>query len=278
MTELPPHFGVQTPCCPYCNTRITIHQTYMPGHCGAHDCRHKHAVAAGQKRDAVEHQEDRKRRDVATERAESARATIAAALDVDPDAVLIAILPYQNAPVVPLPDPVRADFVAHLEKTVAAAWNSVRSSADIARPALQPLRDPEPVEVAGCTACQGSCCRDGRLTHAFLSQTCMEDIVAAHPDLGVAELVAYYASAIPAESVKNACVYQTAKGCVLPRDWRSETCNLFRCGPLRQLSQMAPPGADLPVAIVAAQGVTVNILAHRDSRGTVPLPQAPPSD
>ena len=268
---MPNHYGVQAPVCPFCKTRITIHQTFNPGHCGTPECRHKHAATAAKLRHEAKKKLDRERRETALRHGELARPAIAAAFEADPDAVLIAVVPYQNNPIVPLPKAARDSFLAHLETTVAAAHNAVMQS-----PSGKPIEPsqvqmPLAVEEAGCMACQGSCCREGRDTDAFLSQGCLEDIVRANPMLSADDVMAVYAGAIPEKSVENACIYQTEQGCNLPRNWRSETCNTFKCGPLRQLSDIAAEKAESPIGIIALQRGKLNIMAHCENRETVPI-------
>lgn len=278
MTEMPNHYGVQAPVCPFCKTRITIHQTFNPGHCGTPDCRHRHAAAAAKLRNEAKIKLDRKRRDAALRQGEEARPAIAAALEADPDAILMAIVPYQNNPIVPLPTAARDAFLAHLEMTVAAAHRTATQS--MSQEPIEPpqVRTPRAVEEAGCMACQGSCCREGRDTHAFLSQSCLEDIVRANPVLSADDVMAVYVGAIPEMSVENACIYQTGQGCNLPRNWRSETCNAFKCAPLRQLSELVASKTDCPIGIIAYEKGEQNIMAHRDTRGTMPIPANPSSD
>lgn len=274
MTEIPAHYGVTAPTCPYCNVRITVHQTFNPGHCGAANCVHKHAVKSAILQDAARKRQDQSYHDAAVRHVAPALAAVANALESDVDAVRVAAVPYQNNPVVPLPRQARDAFLAHLETTLTAAFQTVMQLPFIGPIQPAPFRSPSAIEEAGCTACQGYCCQQGRSRNAFLSQQDLETVVRANPTLGVAELLATYIAAMPARSVENACVFQSDQGCTLPRDWRSETCNTFICRQLFQLSQLAPPGADAPIAIVAVEKETANILAYRDSRGAVPIAHA----
>ena len=46
-----------------------------------------------------------------------------------------------------------------------------------------------------------------------------------------------YLSYLPAASTRDACVYQTARGCSLPREMRQDICNAYYCDALRWLKQ-----------------------------------------
>ena len=44
MSQDVPHSGLKVPRCSFCGVRITIHQQFQPGHCGAPECIATHAV------------------------------------------------------------------------------------------------------------------------------------------------------------------------------------------------------------------------------------------
>ena len=83
-----------------------------------------------------------------------------------------------------------------------------------------------------CTCCRGACCSGGG-DHAYLRVETMVAHRRAEPDLEPADLIARYLDRIPTRTIPGGCVNQTTTGCSLPRAWRSETCNSFYCGPLR---------------------------------------------
>lgn len=268
MTQLPNHYGVTPPKCPCCKTRITVHQKINPGHCGAMNCALKFAHDTAIQREAKERKVIKKTRKIAEFIVKKSIQNIARTLGVTPGAVKTGIVPYQNNPVTALPDDARAAFIAHLETTVATAYDSARHTSAIGPVAPPPLHIPTPIELAGCTACQGHCCQQGRGRHAFLAQSVFENLFHLHPHLGMEEVIAFYVAALPDQSVKDACVFQSRTGCTLPRDWRSDVCNTYRCRDLIRLSDKFPPGRDKAVAVVAVDGDQTQILAHRSTVGT----------
>lgn len=268
MPEKFPHFGVPVNTCTCCGIPINVHQKINPGHCGSMECNFKHAQVAS-RRHARRRKDERDRWvDAALLREAEAIQRASDLLHAEPDAVLIATLPFQDEPVVPLPQDAREAFAAHIREVVTAAFEDVnQASVD---EAVEPpsLKTPTPVEAAGCTACQGTCCALGRQFRAFLGKSAIENLIRTKSDLSMPEVIDRYVAAIPDESVEDACVYQSAEGCVLPRDWRSDTCNTYRCGPLVALAERALEDGDRPFVIVGVGESGSKILAHRDSLGT----------
>ncbi len=271
LVELPNHYGVNAPHCPCCNIRITIHQKFNPGHCGAIACALKFANDNATRREKKERKAIKKQRKTAVRNAKRAMPEIAHALGVSPESVKVGAVPYQNKPVVALPAAARALFMAHLTSTIAKAYSNVGHSSFIGPVPPAPLHPPTAIEEVGCTACQGHCCEQGRGRHAFLSQSVFENLFHINPDLSVDDVTAVYVAALPDRSVKKACVFQSNTGCTLPRDWRSDVCNTYRCKDLIRLSDKFPPGRDTPVAVVGVEGKNANILAHRETVGTITI-------
>lgn len=89
------------------------------------------------------------------------------------------------------------------------------------------------VVIATCSACRGACCANGG-DHAFLRTRTLREFMAAHPFLDDEAVVRAYADFLPPRTLQPGCVYQGAQGCTLPRDMRSNICNAYLCGGLRQ--------------------------------------------
>ncbi len=103
-----------------------------------------------------------------------------------------------------------------------------------------------------CGQCRGRCCAHGADWHAFIDISVLRKWLASqagHAGATLADAAQAYVAMLPAEHVENACLYQSATGCVIPRDQRAWICNGFACEPLQQTQRLA--GAD-PLAAVAA--------------------------
>jgi hypothetical protein len=103
------------------------------------------------------------------------------------------------------------------------------------RPPLPPV-DPPPADMAGvllsaCISCRGDCCRTGG-EHAYLTSDSMLAYIDEHPDDTPDAVIDAYMAFIPSRTIERGCVYQGAKGCALPREMRSNTCNRFYCASL----------------------------------------------
>lgn len=100
-----------------------------------------------------------------------------------------------------------------------------------------------------CAQCRGRCCAHGADWHAFIDITLLRQWQAAHQGASLADAAQAYAALLPAEHVEGACLYQSATGCVIPREQRAWICNGFACEPLQQTQQLA--AADPQAAVVA---------------------------
>lgn len=89
-----------------------------------------------------------------------------------------------------------------------------------------------------CGLCGGGCCTLGS-DHAYLSPPILRRFMDAQPQLSIAEVVAAYVERMPAAPRFASCINHTSIGCSLPRAMRSDICNNFACGALKQL-QSAP--------------------------------------
>jgi len=94
-----------------------------------------------------------------------------------------------------------------------------------------------------CTACAGGCCTKGG-DAAYLTADTMHRVRARFPDLSSAELLQRYVAFIPSDNMVDSCIYHTERGCALPRDLRSDTCNDYACEALRALPPLTNENAE----------------------------------
>lgn len=94
-----------------------------------------------------------------------------------------------------------------------------------------------------CTACAGGCCTKGGDV-AYLTADTMRRVRTSFPDLSSEELLQRYSELIPTQSMEGSCIYHTQRGCALPRDLRSDTCNEYACEALRALPNTIGDGAE----------------------------------
>lgn len=114
--------------------------------------------------------------------------------------------------------------------------------------------EPVPLAKAACALCQGHCCRGGG-DEAFLDVTAVARTRASMADHPVRTLLRAYLQHLPAHSVQDSCVYHGASGCELPRTWRADLCNRYRCIGLNEL--LARPAPQRPVLIAAVDDHTL---------------------
>ena len=154
------------------------------------------------------------------------------------------LLPANADPLAPVEATRRELFAAHLADLAAR----VSAEPDCSPVPEAPEDGPAALIAAACTACRGSCCRSGG-DHAYLTEETLARAWRARPDRPLAEVVDAYTRLLPAESVRDSCIYHAATGCALPRALRSDTCNRHLCGKLKQLLTTLP--AERPPPLLA---------------------------
>lgn len=151
------------------------------------------------------------------------------------------VIPAGHTHVAPVATQRIENYRAHLRKTLAAAENFVSAAEIVEDPNLHYMADfhrndgcfhraPALQAVSNqlCTMCRGACCSSGG-DHAYLSPLILRRILDANPDLSSDDIIGRYISSVAAETVDGTCINQTATGCSLPRELRSDTCNAYYC-------------------------------------------------
>lgn len=87
-----------------------------------------------------------------------------------------------------------------------------------------------------CSLCGGGCCASGK-EHAYLSVITIRRYMDKHPEESQQTIQDLYLSRIRSETVEDACINQTATGCALPRELRSDICNEYYCDPLKHFQK-----------------------------------------
>lgn len=128
--------------------------------------------------------------------------------------------------------------VAHLQSIIAEAC--------LASPQMQsPVQADDPVDegdtdsLAGrlCGLCAGGCCTNGDDTAYLTAGTIRRVLRRDAGETDADSLLARYLGFLPDEAMQGSCIYHTRNGCSLPRDWRSDVCNRYRCDALKTLSE-----------------------------------------
>jgi hypothetical protein len=96
-----------------------------------------------------------------------------------------------------------------------------------------------PVKIASdvCSICKGACCHLGN-EKAFLDTAALRRFIKISGLSDPLEIVYTYYGHLPKSAVADACVYQTDRGCALPRWMRADICNSYRCQGLQQAEKM----------------------------------------
>lgn len=102
-----------------------------------------------------------------------------------------------------------------------------------------------------CSLCKGGCCTSGK-EHAYLSAISIKRYMNLNPDLTPEDILARYFSYISSETIVGACINQTERGCALPTELRSDTCNAHYCNALMAYQQKLVAEED-PGTVLAIQ-------------------------
>ncbi len=162
---------------------------------------------------------------------------------IDPDAVTWSPTPYQPAPQIPVSDEHREELRARLETLVAAA----RAGGGEPEGASEPdeaegrlpgprFRGSGPVFAAACRACGGLCCREGLTRGAFLTVATLRRVRGDEGrGMDAGGLVDLYLAHLGPTHARSSCLFHGERGCRLPRELRSDTCNEWICTELKDL-------------------------------------------
>ena len=125
-----------------------------------------------------------------------------------------------------------------------------------------------------CALCAGRCCHTGGQQFAYLRGASLRRWLSSHPGKTWADAVDGYMSLVPPHHVADSCLHHGERGCTLPREMRSDTCNDFACDPLERVEALAR--LDPAVAVVAGivrdhAMVDAALLSAQESS---PLPEA----
>ena len=104
---------------------------------------------------------------------------------------------------------------------------------------------------AGCTQCQGHCCRGGG-EHAYLDDRTMARVRRDNPDLDAAGVISLYVDSVAEQGFEGSCLFHGRFGCTLAQPLRAELCNTYYCNGLWDFLKLRP----LPetVEVVASKG------------------------
>lgn len=198
--------------CVYCGSLLTRHQAFAGTTCDHWRCREK-----------------RLNSQLVAHRTEAARV-----LGVTrPERFPIAVVPHGLQELVPLAAESRlmlAGFLHGLMDAVAEEADPEPSAA-VQDPGDSPAIAAHLGRV--CAVCRGYCCHHGAAHNAFLDRKTLLRFQAARPDLPMDGVIAVYLDLLPDRHCRDACLYQGAQGCVLPRGMRADICNGYECGGLK---------------------------------------------
>lgn len=239
--DLPPEPGSvppPRPACRWCGLPVDRHRAATTGCCGRPDCERRRVAEIAATVELQQHD-----RQIAL--MERTKATCAPDLDDASDALgvvrerlLVGVVPHQDRPAEPLSAQRRAAFEAHLRKIAAEGFAVPRPEDHWSPDGAERHHDPEPgLVVAACSTCRGSCCRLGGPQMAFLALVDVCQYRLTDPAPSPEGFVARYLGLLPQASVPEACVFQSAAGCTVPRAERAGICNSFRCTGLHMMMQ-----------------------------------------
>jgi hypothetical protein len=244
------------PSCRHCGALLSALDAIQGGSCRNANCRHRASVA--------------RLKGLRQTLGEPALQAARAVLDKEP-AALLWLEPAIDE-VVELPEARRVAHRQYLQGLVDGAPSD----------AVQPLASPPPETSLGgqerrlCTQCVGRCCAIGGRSHAFMSLPQLLRWQQARPDRSLQDAVEAFMQQLPAEHMRNSCVYQGVRGCVLPRADRADICNSFACEALSQVQAELRNDPEAVFVAITLQDGQVLRQAALSAATTLPLTLPPP--
>ncbi|BBO67192.1 hypothetical protein DSCA_11220 [Desulfosarcina alkanivorans] len=158
--------------------------------------------------------------------------------ECSPESYPVVVVPDDPVDIDRLPQPRKQAYINFLYdlslKVVDAGNVAVTGAQETESSDLQP---PAVLAANVCGVCRGTCCHQGN-EHAFLDEAAIGRFIALSRITDPLEIVYAYAVHLPTRSAVGACVYQTDRGCALPRWMRAAICNGYRCKGLEQAERM----------------------------------------
>lgn len=161
------------------------------------------------------------------------------------------------------------EFRAHLHEVIKGAAQAPKEtpSRGVRNNAAQ---KPSALVSAFCKACAGNCCSHGQENFAYLSRDDLRSVQSMNPGQSASDVIDTYITHIPKKHVKESCLYHGDKGCALPRQMRSFTCNGYLCSHARfaKNREFAVPEQGCHIAIVSIDDHR-NVSAHLFGNGAL---------
>lgn len=263
--------------CESCGAELTAHQGLSTGICDKPQCHEWMIEKVGQELIERKRRENAEALEKIFTKMAPAVTAAAAAIDATPDTIVRSKIPHQSNPLVPLSDKRRTNFETHLRTITANAFTEAAPAHDLAyRDAI--VQDPPDVLDTACTACKGGCCALGGDT-GFLQIADVDRWRQEQPGATEEDIVDYYLGMLPDEVTDDACVFQGAEGCTLPRAKRSDQCNTFYCKSLQTLQENLMESETGKVVFITSEKQEVyGVVAWSPDTARVPLTAQPKAE
>ena len=219
--------------CLVCRAPISVHQQVRGGLCDDPECRRMHTGPKALERQA-------KRRAARRKLALEHRTQFAETLGVGADSLRIAITPALQ-PLCQRPSQERREELQALldqlllDPALADAPLPSERARDGQAGGASTAALLESLGQA-CAICKGYCCRMGG-NHAYLDVDTIQRVL-QDGDAELDDVVGLYLANVPENGVQDSCIFHTERGCALPRQLRSGTCNQYHCEGLNELRNL----------------------------------------
>jgi hypothetical protein len=154
----------------------------------------------------------------------------------------VVVIPSGRADTSELPDERIQQYAEHLRRVTSAAHDVADKSSSRTHREMRELFETTEARFAAepglrdisnrmCGMCKGGCCAAGG-NAAYITSATIKRQKERQPGLADEDIVQAYLSRLSSQTIINACINQTATGCALPTEMRSDTCNGFHCDTL----------------------------------------------
>ena len=171
--------------------------------------------------------------------------------------------PQAHLPTIPLPSGPRevvnlskkriSSYERHLYKLISQAFSSSAASAtedtaaklamehtsgryEVMEHKIRKFPELDQLNDQFCGTCKGGCCVTGN-DQAYLSVDTILRVRKQNPGIRPLQILNTYLSSLASKVMKGSCINHTTEGCVLEREYRSDSCNRFYCGMLHSYAE-----------------------------------------
>lgn len=171
-------------------------------------------------------------------------------------------VPTFDKDLVPVDEERRSELLAHLQTLATDLMGETDASEQKASTNDEQVADQRNLDQQdhllsiACATCGGYCCQDGG-NRGYIDAKTFRRYANSRRESEPDQVVAEYLDRVPDSSYQDSCIFHGSRGCVLPREMRSDLCNNFECYGLKQVRELIEERKTNRCFIAATQNETL---------------------